>query len=278
MTLAGRTPPTANGGRLPRLLVIDIERLPGHAIVPHRGLTVEGDFWDLNGWKHTIGRRINPDDVTEWPRTICAAWRWQGERRIHFASEWGDGHDGMVQAIWEAFDRADVAIGHNLDGFDLKHCRTDWWLQGLGEPAPFKTVDTLKVARKLGTESRTLDALLRRLGEPGKTDKYQIQMARDACAGVATAQKRIERYNKGDIGATERLYVSQRGFNPSHPHLGLYTGVEGACYSCGGTTFSRLPEDVIALSQTYAGYRCDSCGANVRPNHRRRITTMRPAR
>src|SRR5699024_6090823 len=63
----------------PRVVTLDIERIPGRARVKHRGLTIEGEFWDLNGWKHTIGRRIHPDDVTEWPRTICAAWRWYGE-------------------------------------------------------------------------------------------------------------------------------------------------------------------------------------------------------
>ena len=53
-----------------RILVADIERLPGYAKVQHRGLTVEGSFWDLNSFKHTIGRRIHPDDVVSWPRTI----------------------------------------------------------------------------------------------------------------------------------------------------------------------------------------------------------------
>ena len=66
-----------------RVVTLDIERIPGRARVKHRGLTIEGEFWDLNGWKHTIGRRIHADDVLEWPRTICAAWRWYGEDEVH---------------------------------------------------------------------------------------------------------------------------------------------------------------------------------------------------
>ena len=66
-----RIAPTVNA----RVVTLDIERIPGRARVKHRGLTIEGEFWDLSGWKHTIGRRIHADDVLEWPRTICAAWK-----------------------------------------------------------------------------------------------------------------------------------------------------------------------------------------------------------
>ena len=73
-----RIAPTVNA----RVVTLDIERIPGRARVKHRGLTIEGEFWDLSGWKHTIGRRIHADDVLEWPRTICAAWRWYGEEEV----------------------------------------------------------------------------------------------------------------------------------------------------------------------------------------------------
>ena len=69
-----------------RILIADIERLPGYAKVQHRGLTVEGPFWDLNSFKHTIGRRIHPDDVLEWPRTICAAGRFYGDKETMYAA------------------------------------------------------------------------------------------------------------------------------------------------------------------------------------------------
>lgn len=262
-----------------RIITLDIERLPGRARHQHRGLTIEGDFWDLSGWKHAIGYRLPPESVLEWPRTICGAWRFLGERKIHFASEWGDGHEAMVQRLWDALNEADIAIGHNFDNFDRKHLNTDFATLGLGRPAPYKTVDTLKVARAaFGAESKTLHQLNKRFGRQGKVDRYQVQVARDAVAGVLTAQRRIERYNKGDIPATETLYLDTRVWAPNHPHLGLYTGDERSCHVCGCTEFVRLPKDVVALSQSYGGYRCAECGAPSRNNHRKRITTMRPAR
>lgn len=88
------------------ILILDIERLPGHAQVHARGLDISGDFWDLNSWKHTIGRRLHPDEVVAWPRTICAAWNFYGRAKIHFAAEWQPGHrHALLTKTWEAFDK-----------------------------------------------------------------------------------------------------------------------------------------------------------------------------
>src|SRR5687768_3425493 len=109
----------AQGSRLqavkPNVLTLDIERLPGRARHQHRGLTIEGDFWDLNSWKHLLGYRIPHEAVLEWPRTICASGRWYGVKHPEFASEWGDGREEMFRKIWALYDRADIVYGHNVD-------------------------------------------------------------------------------------------------------------------------------------------------------------------
>ena len=110
-----------------RVVTLDIERIPGRARVKHRGLTIEGEFWDLSGWKHTIGRRIHADDVLEWPRTICAAWKWYDQADVEFAAEWEvGGYDGFMRAVWDVFNDADLIIGHNADRFDARHLMGGW--------------------------------------------------------------------------------------------------------------------------------------------------------
>src|SRR5699024_6028273 len=102
-----------------KIVTLDIERIPGRASVKHRGLTIKSEFWDLNGWKHTIGRRIHADDVLEWPRTICAAWRWYGEDEVHFAAEWEvGGNQEFMRKLWDVYSGADVTVGHNMQSFD----------------------------------------------------------------------------------------------------------------------------------------------------------------
>ena len=262
----------------PKILTIDIERVPGRAKVKHRGLTIEGDFWDLSGWKHTIGRRIHPDDVTEWPRTICAAWRWYGNKRVEFTAEWDADNEAMLQRTWELYHQADIVVGHNLAGFDTKKLSGEWNLLGLGKPSPWKTVDTLKVARsQFGYESNTLDALCKRLGIVAKTDRYNVEMARAACAGDTAAQRRICRYNKGDIVATEGFYDYVRGWIPNHPHIGLWSGEERSCSNCGSTDLQAEGWTRTAVT-SYAQLHCKNCQAWLRQNHRKAIVTTRIAR
>lgn len=248
------------------VLTLDLERLPGHATVKHRGLTIAGDFWDLGGWKHTIGRRIPHEDVTEWPRTICVAWKWYGQSRVEFASEWDDGPESMLLQVWEAYDRADVVYGHNVQAFDTKHLNTAWRDLGLPPPSPFKTLDTYTEARRtFGDESKTLAALTKRLGIATKTDKYSVQVARDACAGERVAQRKLRRYNVGDVNASEAFVDRLRGWLPTHPH-GLVGGVDEfdapTCNQCWSDNL--IPNGVrLATVQTFPLYRCGDCGANV---------------
>ena len=239
-----------------RIVTLDVERIPGR---------FAADFWDLNAFKN---RRISPDEVTDWPRTICLAWRWLGQHKVHFAAEWeADGYDGMLRKAWEVYDRADIVVGHNLVNFDTKHLRTGWRNLGLTPPAPFKQVDTLTQARRVfGDESMQLVALTARLGIATKTDKYDPRVARAACAGDRKAQRKLAAYNKGDIIATEELYLKLLPWMSNHPHRGLYNLDDADCCGrCGKT--DTLEKRGYATTQVgkYQQYVCKldhgGCGA-----------------
>src|SRR5699024_2981083 len=76
---------------------LDIERIPGQHSTGHRGQTITGPFWVLNEIKGWTGKRIHADDVKEWPRTICAAWKWYDSADTVFAAEWEvGGYDGFM--------------------------------------------------------------------------------------------------------------------------------------------------------------------------------------
>lgn len=259
---------------LPRLsaprrtvMTLDIERLPG---------SFTADFWDLNAFK---GRRIRPDQVTAWPRTICVAWRWYGEKRTQFASEWEDGQAGMLRRVWEAYDAADVVYGHNVDRFDTKHLNTGWRDLGLPPPSPFKIVDTLTEARKVfGDESMQLVALTERLGIDTKTDRYDVDVARAALAGDKAAQRKLKAYNVGDVAASEQLVDAFRGWIPSHPHnlMGEATDVS-TCNQCWGPNLA--PNGwALASQMRYPLFRCTDCGGQVQGRKGVRVSDVRSAR
>jgi hypothetical protein len=263
----------------PNVLTLDIERLPGRARHQHRGLTIEGDFWDLSGWKHVLGYRLPAESVIEWPRTICVAWQFYGQKRVEFASEWDDGREAMLERTWAAYDQADVLYGHNVQGFDTKNLNAEWLTMGLKPPSPFKTLDTLKEARKtFGFESNTLASLTDRLGIATKTDKYNVQMARDAVAGSKADQRKLKAYNIGDIHASREFVDRLRGWIPSHPHNVVGTiDDRPTCPQCWGDNLT-VNGTTLAVQIVYRLYRCGDCGANVRGAHHSRAAVTRSAR
>lgn len=239
-----------------KILIYDIERMKGSAGV---------EFWSLSDFKN---RRIHADDVTAWPRTICIAWRFLGDKTTQFASEWDDGQRGMHKAIWNAFNEADITVGHNVKGFDEKHLNSGWRDLGMMPPAPTKPIDTLTAARaRFGDESKTLDALCRRIGLTGKSDRYDVEVARDACAGDTKAQKKIRAYNIGDIDATEALYVTLLPWIKAHPHVAPVAGAIAAakgkqmCPRCASLRTRRNGTWTIYVN-SYAKYECRDCGGS----------------
>lgn len=232
-----------------RTLTFDIERLPGR---------FAAEFWDLNAFKN---RRIHPDLVTEWPRTICAAWRWYGHKKVEFAAEWIGGTQTFAEVLWQALDQADIVIGHNAKRFDVKHSNTLFRDHGLRPPSPYKVIDTLTAARAaFGDESMTLNTLCTRLGIAAKTDKYDPTVARNACEGDVAAQRRIAKYNKGDIVATEALYAAMLPWIKNHPHVAPIAGLtEPNCPRCASADIGR-DGTWTANVYTYAQYVCQTCG------------------
>jgi hypothetical protein len=235
-----------------KILTFDIERTKGQANI---------EFWDLGDYKN---RRIHADSVVEWPRSICVAWNWYGKDKIKFASEWDDGREGFLTKIWEQVDKAEIVVGHNIVGFDLKKLNSEWRDLGLNPPSPYRVVDTLKEARKqFGDESKTLDALCKRIGLTSKSDRYDAEVAKRALAGERADQIKLQSYNEGDIVATLELYDRLRGWMPGHPHIGPLDGETNKCNQCGGTNLARNGT-YLAIQIRYIQYRCTDCGANLR--------------
>lgn len=234
-----------------KILIYDIERMKGSA---------EVEFWSLSDFKN---RRIHADDVKAWPRTICVAWRFLGDTETQFASEWGDGQRKMHKRIWEAFNAADITVGHNSKAFDEKHLNTGWRDLGMKPPSPSKPIDTLSAARsRFGDESKTLDALCQRIGLMGKTDRYDVEVARAACAGDSDAQAKIQAYNAGDIDATEALYVTLLPWIKSHPHVAPVAGTtKQLCPRCASDRVRKNGTWTVAVN-TYRAYMCRDCGGH----------------
>jgi hypothetical protein len=230
----------------PNVLVIDIETSP------HLAWTFS--TWDTN---------ISPDMIVEPSRVLCFAASWYPAKRVDVYCEWDDdGHRGMVRELWDLLDRADIVVGYNSDGFDLKHINREFILAGLTPPSPYQTIDLIKTVRqRFKFPSNRLGQIGQSLDIGAKLDTGGWKLWQAVLDGDEKARKKFARYCKGDVALTSDLLatLANSGWIKGLPHAGLWSGDMAACYACGSTDLD-LYGIAYSKTQRYVRLVC-SCGA-----------------
>lgn len=201
---------------MPKVLILDVETKPALAYV-----------WGLFDQNIGLNQMVSPS------RIICFSAKWEGERDIFFHSDWIDGHVEMVKKAHEYISEADAVVGYNSDSFDLKKLFGEFLLCDLKAPPPVTSIDLLKSVKKLGLQSNKLAYVGPFLGIGNKIKNEGFELWRAVIDGDASAQRKMERYNVGDVRLTERLYKKIKPYIKNHPHLGKVKS--GACGACGST-------------------------------------------
>ena len=232
-----------------KLLTIDIETQPNLAYT-----------WGL--FKQNIGlsQLVVPKEM------ISFAAKWHGRRSVMFWSTHHNGKAEMVKAAADLLDEADAVIHYNGKRFDVPHLQTEMKLLGYHPPTPFKQIDLLDTAKKqFAFASNKLDHVTEQLGLTGKLHHgggFELWLA--CMAGEEKAWNTMRRYNKQDVVTTEELYDDLLPWIKTHPHVGLYNGVEDdTCPRCGGTDLERRGYAYTDASK-FQQYRCRGCGGWVR--------------
>ena len=167
----------------------------------------------------------------------------------------------LVRELWEIMDEADVICGHNVDRFDIRKIQTRFLYHGLGLPSSFKTVDTLKIARKmLLMNSNKLDHLAQYLGIGEKIDTGGFKLWIDCMSGDKKAWKLMKEYNKHDVDLTEKVYKELRPFINNHPNANLYNGTTHSCPNCGSSDVQKRGYNYTRIGKR-SRLQCVSCGA-----------------
>jgi hypothetical protein len=253
-----RTTQIAEGARN-RILILDVERLPG---------ITQQHYWDRGDLKN---RYIHHETVIREPRTTIVCAKWYSEPEVMRFAEWDKGgRKTFLKRVHQLMSEADIIVGHHLDNADVPWLQGDFYFPRIGHPLrpdfpplpPFKTVDTLKVLRqfKSGAPFKSLDAVCKILGHPGKTDKYDRDAMERAVAGSIEDRERETDYCAGDVIATQWLYDWERPHIKNHPAL----FVDGqnkltTCNRCGNET-DDVAKRYVANVLTYSMRKCSSCG------------------
>ena len=198
------------------------------------------------------------------------AYKWLGERKVHchalpdFPEKYKkDKFDDTELAIklHALFDEADILIAHNGDRFDKKRAQKAFLKTGkLGPPSPYRTIDTLKIARaEFNFGSNRLDELGKFLKVGRKIVHTGKNLWFDCLDGKTTAWKKMKDYNKQDVRLLEDVYYELRPWAKNHPNLTVFTGDALTCPKCGSDHVQRRGYGHTP-TQIYQRYHCQDCG------------------
>ncbi len=235
----------------PKILLFDIESAPARAYV-----------WGDRKWE---------TDVIEFislPFILSFAYKWLGEKKIHvralpdFAGYKRNKEcdKALLASLHTLKDEADIVVAHNGDKFDLRFANTRAAIHNLLPPEPYRSVDTLKIARKhFKFPSNKLDDLGQFLGVGRKLPHTGKDLWFRCMDGDPKAFALMRRYNATDVALLERVYLKLRPWTTTHPRLSLYTRNFDACPVCQSKQIVHKGRNYLT-SGWKQRFKCNSCG------------------
>lgn len=199
---------------------------------------------------------------------LSFAYKWLGEKTTHvlalpdFAGYAKNPHDdtALVQALWNLFDQADIVIAHNGDAFDQKKSNARFLAHGFDPPMPYRSIDTLKIARRyFKFNSNKLGDLGTALQVGGKAETGGFNTWLGCMSGDKASWAKMKKYNKQDVVLLEKIYFKLRPWMDNHPGMNLLNDHLDSCPKCDlGPLQKRGTRQTKTL--TYHRYQCQNCG------------------
>lgn len=218
------------------------------------------------GWTYGL-YKTNVIKVEQNPSIMSISWRWYGENITKHESlatiprkRGTDANLALVKLIHSLFDEADVVVAHNANRFDNKVATASFLRYNLTPPSPYKTIDTLAVARNVARfNSNSLNSLGELFGLGSKTKITHGDLWYDCLTGSGKAWRQLKEYNNQDVDLLYAIYERLRPYIKNHPNLGDITQVDGVCPKCGSSNLERRGFNMRRNGKVQR-FQCKSCG------------------
>jgi len=196
----------------------------------------------------------------EW-ELLSFAFKWMGERAITAYGQDSMTEGELVEELHAVIDEADVVIAHNGDRFDQKMANAKFVEYGLDPPSPYRSIDTLKVAKRyFRFNSNRLDDLGDKLGVGRKLKVGGFAVWRACLNNDPKAWKKMLAYNKQDVRLLENVYYKLRPWMDNHPAMNILMDVEDGCPKCGSEDLHKRGTRKVNKTTTVQRYQCQDCG------------------
>lgn len=171
-----------------RVLFFDIETSP-----------IIGYTWST--WETNV-----VEVIREW-QILSFAFKWEGGKTKVYSIRTHKAEKRLLKELWKLFDEADVLVAHNGDSFDIRKSRSRFLAYGFPPPSPYKTIDTLKYARKIGAfTSNKLNDLGIFLGVGGKVKTGGFELWKGCMDNKRASWLKMEEYNKRDVDLLYKVF------------------------------------------------------------------------
>ena len=206
--------------------------------------------------------------IKEYASIMSISWKWLGDETIHHASlaniprkRGTSSNKALTMVIHQLFDEADIVIAHNAYKFDNRVATAAFLRHGIAPPSPYKTVDTLRVARSqaMFPGGNSLNELGSYLGVGNKSDITVRDLWFDCLQGDMKAWKLLEEYNNQDIVVLEGVYYKLLPYIRNYPNLGDILQRDGVCPKCGSVRLQRRGFNTRRNGKVQR-YQCSDCG------------------
>lgn len=199
---------------------------------------------------------------------MCFSYRWYGEKKTYnhrvqiIKGKYNVSEKDVVERLWELFDEADIVVAHNAYKFDNKVATAAFLRHSMAPPSPYKTVDTLRVARSIARfNSNSLDSLGEVLGLGRKATIKHSELWHDCLQGDERAWKKMVKYNNQDVDLLYAIYERLLPYIKNHPNLGVILQKRDICAKCGSSDLQARGREG-RVSGTVQRWSCNNCGGN----------------
>lgn len=192
-------------------------------------------IWDIETspniaflWRSGYKLNVGPHNILKERAIICICYKWEGSKKVH-SLKWDGGDDRQLLVDFlEVAKKADELVAHNGDRFDIKWFNTRCLFHELEPIGDWKTVDTLKIAKKyFSFNSNRLDYLGRFLVGDCKSDDGGFDTWKDIILNdCPVAMKRMVKYCKQDVNLLEQVWKQLEPYHKPKTHVGTLNGTE----------------------------------------------------
>ena len=210
-------------------------------------------------WKAGYDLKVTHECIIEERALICICWKWEGQDRV-YSLQWDENQsdEALLRKFVPELLKADEAIAHNGDRFDIPWVRTRCIYYGIPFPPQVTTIDTLKSARgKFNFNSNKLDYIGKYLGLGGKAPTGGFDTWKDIkLKKCPKAMAKMIRYCKQDVRLLEQIFDRMNPYLPAKTALSCEAR---ACPECGEQMVISKTR-VTAAGYKQAQLRCKECG------------------